>query len=328
MKKDELGPRKANEFENLIHLYKDLNSKVDRILQNLESVDRNRFAVLESIKQISTLTKLNEYLEGKKKTQDEDFSTLFATIDSEETEINKLKEELDSKVRAEQKARKNRLNKEDEDNVSNEEENLQSRKPPPPPEQVASDNKEIPELGGTEDKDEAIKTSLPYFEAEKDRLESGKKSVNQKSESPDKTNILTHFDKEKKIIEEKIADLETKSKVEDIKELIAKEEKDRQARIETEKKLLELLENIPARSNNNPFSKGNMITGEDFNAALREAGEAQIMATENNLSTGTNAAEAIKKQLEQVRNNAIEVRNEATEQEATQEKPQISNAVR
>ena len=315
MKKDELGPRKANEFENLIHLYKDLNSKVDRILQNLESVDRNRFAVLESIKQISTLTKLNEYLEGKKKTQDEDFSTLFATIDSEETEINKLKEELDSKVRAEQKARKNRLNKEDEDNVSNEEENLQSRKPPPPPEQVASDNKEIPELGGTEDKDEAIKTSLPYFEAEKDRLESGKKSVNQKSESPDKTNILTHFDKEKKIIEEKIADLETKSKVEDIKELIAKEEKDRQARIETEKKLLELLENIPASSNSNPFSNGNMNnmnTGKGFNDVIREGSELQMMTTENNISTGLGQQ---KQELVEAREEAREI---ASSEQATQ----------
>lgn len=144
MKKDELGPRKANEFENLIHLYKDLNSKVDSILKNLDSVDKNRFDVLESIKKISTSTKLNEYLEGEKKTQDKDFSTLFATIDSEETKINKLKEELDSKVRAEQKARENRLNNQDEDAVSNEEGNLQSRKPPPPPEQMASDNEKIP----------------------------------------------------------------------------------------------------------------------------------------------------------------------------------------
>ena len=314
MKRDELRPRDSSKFPDLVNLYKDLNSKVDSILQNLDLVDKNRVAVLQSIDNITTVEKLQEYLEKDKQTQDEAFSTLFATIDSEETEINEMKTKLDSKVSAEQKAREERLNSQKGDDVLGEdveEENSQPDNSPSLPQKVESNNKGVPILDEIKDENvsQAIENTLPYFEAEKNRLESGQSSVNQKPKSPEKTVYLEHINKEKKIIEGKIADLENKSKVQDIKALIAEEKEARQARLETEQELLDKMSDSL-----NPFSKGNLNTGESFNDAIREGTELQMMKKENNLSTGLTEE---KKQLEGIKKELT-----SSEQATQEKKPQ------
>ena len=176
------------------------------------------------------------------------------------------------------------------------ERNVPSNMPPPPPApKYNSDGVPILDEINDENVSQAIENTLPYFEAEKNRLESGQSSVNQKPKSQEKTDVLDHIKKEKAIVEEKIADLKTKSKVEDIKALIAEEKEARQARLETEQKLLNKISD-----SSNPFETGNMTnTGEgDLFEAFKEQTEQQEMRRENNLSTGLKEE---KKQLEGIK---------------------------
>lgn len=110
MKKDELGPRKSAIYPDIRHLYKNLNEKVGNILNDLESVDTNRFTVLHSINEKKTLTKLKSYLRDDKQKADGDFAELFEKIKREEEEITEMKENLDSKVSEARKEREDREN--------------------------------------------------------------------------------------------------------------------------------------------------------------------------------------------------------------------------
>ena len=104
-------------------------------------------------------------------------------------------------------------------------------------------------LEGNEDENAAKSATKDWFEAEKGRLELGESSVKQKSESPQKEEYLKHINQEKENVARKLVDLETKSKVQDIKALIDQEQEERNARIETEH---QLLEKISAKGTNAP----------------------------------------------------------------------------
>lgn len=139
MKKDELGPRKSAIYPDIRHLYKNLNEKVGNILNDLGSVDTNRFTVLHSINEKKTLTKLKSYLRDDKQKADGDFAELFEKIKREEEEITEMKENLDSKVseaREKIEDRENRLQVNQDDELQPEEgnsasTNLQSPAPNP-----------------------------------------------------------------------------------------------------------------------------------------------------------------------------------------------------
>ena len=154
--------------------------------------------------------------------------------------------------------------------------------PPPPPQQVA------PILDENENISQAIENTLPYFEAEKDRLESVQISVNQKSESPEKTEILKHINQEKAIVEGKIADLKTKSKVKDIKELITEEKEARKVRKKKEDELLELLDKISA---GNPF-----VTANEINGATTENARQQLEELKREAKTASSQQATQEKQ--------------------------------
>jgi hypothetical protein len=250
MKKDELGVRDSRKFPDLGNLYKDLNSKVDSILKNLDLVDENRFAVLESIKKIRTLKKLNEYLEGEKKTQDEAFSTLFTTIDSEETEINEMKTKLDSKVSAAQQERANRISSQEEDDELGkdvEEENPQSvASGNMSSEEIAGEtvnNDKPPEIGANSSVEDAKRVFLPYLDKEIKRLNQGKEVLSKDSNnSEDKNELMSHYENEISIVGQKRENVVKWNKDKPVSDLQSKiiqpEAIERRSRKDKEKTLL------------------------------------------------------------------------------------------
>ncbi len=282
----------GNTIDELLNYCDEEQKKLDAKITEMEAkISKSEFESKEQV---------DEY------TQDESFKSLLNDeFEQKNQEFEKLKKEVNLKIKAEKEAEEKKARAEgDTQGLATKEtgvtvEEAKQRKEnsqlPPPLSARKYNNDVVPILDEIKDENvsQAIETSLPYFEADKDRLESGQISVNQKSESPEKTEILKHINQEKAIVEGKIADLKTKSKVVNIKALIDQEVIDRKVRKETEQKLLKLLDKVTAG-----------------NPELGEKKERKQMGNEN-----TNAPEAIKKQLVEARKNAIHARNQATGQE-------------